>query len=250
MPEMRPDPRERGILDADQDARGGPMFASIGGLGSRREPQAPRYILQSEAEAYLDGYTSKCLEMYGDGWEICEFDQRELTPDEQVTNAETMRHILTVRTLLAGAARELLERGDAHDESKMREPEVGVFAEYTDILAGLTYDSDEYKAALAQMKPALDHHYANNSHHPEHFGDEGVAGMNLFDLLEMLFDWKASTLRHADSDLHDSLKKNTKRFDIPEPIVRLLANTIPALEEMSRRSNAAASYPHVEESKE
>ena len=32
----------------------------------------------------------------------------------------------------------------------------------------LTYGSDEYKACLTEMKPALDHHYAANRHHPEH----------------------------------------------------------------------------------
>lgn len=243
----RPDPRERGVLDAYQDACKVPRFASIGGLELRGDPQVPRYILNQEAGAYLDGYTSKCLEMYGENWKTCEFDQRELTDDELLTNAETMRHILSVRALLAEAARELLERGDSHDESKLRDPEVSVFAEYTEILEGLVYGSDEYKATLAQMKPALDHHYAHNSHHPEHFGDEGIAGMNLFDLLEMLLDWKASTLRHADSDLNESLKINTKRFDMPEPIVRLLDNTIPVIQEMARRSNVAASYPHVEE---
>jgi len=36
-------------------------------------------------------------------------------------------------------------------------------------LAGSTYGSEEYKAFLGQMKPALDHHYAVNDHHPEHF---------------------------------------------------------------------------------
>jgi hypothetical protein len=44
------------------------------------------------------------------------------------------------------------------------------------------------------MKPAIQHHYKANSHHPE-FYDNGVEGMSLFDVLEMLLDWKAATER-------------------------------------------------------
>lgn len=171
---------------------------------------------------------------------------RELTDDEKITNAETMRHILTIRALLSECVLELMGRGDAHDKSKLREPEVDTFVKYTPILAGLTYGSDEYKQALKEMGPALDNHYKCNRHHPEHF-ENGMAGMNLFDMLEMLIDWKAATLRHADGDLHDSVQKNIGRFDMPEPIVRLIENTIPAIERMAKRSNVAASYPHVEE---
>lgn len=173
---------------------------------------------------------------------------RELTNDEKLTNAETMRHILTIRALLSECVLELHGRGDAHDKSKLREPEVDTFTKYTKILAGLTYGSEEYKAALAEMKPALDNHYKCNRHHPEHF-ENGLADMNLFDVLEMLIDWKAATLRHKDGDIQRSLEINRDRFDMPEPIVNLLANTIPVIERMAKRSNVAASYPHVEEDK-
>ena len=170
---------------------------------------------------------------------------RELTPEEQVVNAETMRHILTVRAMLMECVHEMTCRSDAHDRSKLSDPEVAVFAEYTDILAGLTFGSDEYKTALAEMKPALDHHYANNRHHPE-YHDDGIDGMDLFDLLEMLVDWKSATLRHADGDINESLRKNAKRHNIPKPIVRLLANTIPVVQRMAQRANVAVSYPHIE----
>ena len=170
---------------------------------------------------------------------------RELTKAEQVTNAETMRHILTVRAMLMECVLEMVSRGDAHDRSKLRDPEVAVFAEYTEILAGLTYGSEEYKQALAEMKPALKHHYANNRHHPE-YHEDGIDGMDLFDLVEMMADWKAATLRHADGDIDESLRKNAKRFNMPPAIVRLLENTIPVLQRMAQRANVAVSYPHVE----
>ena len=78
-----------------------------------------------------------------------------------------MRHIETVRNLLNVAIKDLLRRGELHDQSKLQSPEVEVFEEYTPKLRDLTYGSDEYKEALAGMKPALDHHYAHNSHHPD-----------------------------------------------------------------------------------
>lgn len=171
---------------------------------------------------------------------------RELTDEERLTNAETMRHILTVRALLGECAAALIARGTEHDRSKLEAPEAAMFNKYTRKLAACEYGSDEYKGFLKEMGPALEHHYKHNRHHPEWHSD-GVAGMNLFDLLEMLIDWKAATLRHADGDLDESLRKNVDRFAIPEPIRRLLANTIPVVQRMAKRANVAASYPHVEE---
>jgi hypothetical protein len=130
------------------------------------------------------------------------------------TNAETMKHANSVRVLLSWCAAYLHSAGWHHDNSKFISPEVEVFAENTEKLSSLTYGSDEYKACLEAMKPALDHHYAENTHHPEHF-ENGVLGMTLFELIEMMCDWKAATLRHADGDFNKSIEINAKRFNIP-----------------------------------
>ena len=254
----RPEPYNRGKNDAYQDRCENVPFSSTGGLEARQSMVVPNYILDEERALYLEGYQFRCSEMYGEDWATCEFGwsaaltidnsgPRELTDEEKLTNAETMRHILTVRTLLGECASTLITRGTEHDRSKLADPEAVMFNEFTRKLAKSEYGSDEYKGFLKEMGPALEHHYAHNRHHPEHFGDEGIGGMNLIDLLEMLCDWKAATLRHETGDIVESLKKNTGRFNIPEPLVRLLANTIPVLEEMAERSNAAVSYPHVEE---
>ena len=87
------------------------------------------------------------------------------------------------------------------------------------------YGSDEYKEFLAGMKPALDHHYAENRHHPEHF-ENGIDGMDLFDLVEMLFDWKEATERHNNGDILKSLDINEKRFNISPQLKQILANTV------------------------
>ncbi len=90
-----------------------------------------------------------------------------LTLEQKATNYDTFRHIERVRNLLNVCAVELLARGQAHDQTKLESPEVEAFTEYTPKLAACTYGSDEYKSFLAAIKPALDHHYANNRHHPE-----------------------------------------------------------------------------------
>lgn len=137
---------------------------------------------------------------------------------------ETLKHIRRVQQLLGAFASDLIARAADHDASKLDSPEAEVFEEYTAKLRGTTYGSDEYKGFLAAMKPALDHHYAHNSHHPEHFPD-GILGMTLLDLVEMLADWKAATERHADGDLAKSIELNQKRFGYSDELKRVLRNT-------------------------
>lgn len=92
---------------------------------------------------------------------------------EYDSTADTLLHIKRVNELLGKAACILIMRGSVHDNSKLDSPEKELFDEYTPKLKDAEYGSDEYKEFLVGLKPALDHHYANNSHHPEHtFSDE------------------------------------------------------------------------------
>ena len=152
-----------------------------------------------------------------------------LTIDQRATNNETFRHIERVRNLLNLCIADLLKRGEMHDQSKLGTPEVEAFTEYTPKLATCTYNSDEYKDYLAAIKPALDHHYANNRHHPEHHKD-GIGDMNLLDIVEMLCDWLAATTRHADGDIRRSIEINQKRFGYSDELKQILLNTLPLLE--------------------
>lgn len=157
-------------------------------------------------------------------------------------NAETMRHILTVRSLMSEFASALLDNAKYHDLSKLEEPEASTFRIYTEKLKGMTYGSDEYKQCLADMKPALDHHYAHNDHHPEHF-DNGINDMNLFDIVEMLCDWKAATLRHADGDINKSLEINRVKLGIEPQLMKILENTVLALDDLANSARLDISYP-------
>jgi len=144
------------------------------------------------------------------------------------SRADTLMHINTVRGFLGTLVECLQRRAAAHDLSKLADPEKSTFDEFTPKLKGSTYGSEEYKSFLAQMKPALDHHYANNSHHPEFFPD-GIKGMSLLDVIEMLADWKAATMRHADGDLARSIEINQKRFGYSDELKAILFNTARAM---------------------
>lgn len=138
---------------------------------------------------------------------------------------ETYKHIQAVQSYLGDAIRNLMQRSERHDQSKLVSPEVEIFDEYTPKLASSDYMSDEYKANLAGMKPALDHHYLVNDHHPEHFPNR-MAGMSLHALLEMICDWKAATQRHAHGDIRASIEMNQKRFGYSDELKQILLNTV------------------------
>jgi len=76
----------------------------------------------------------------------------------------------------------------------------------------------------------VEHHYAKNRHHLEHFED-GVVGMTLVDLVEMFCDWCAATERHEDGDICESIEENTDRFDLSPQLAQILRNTAEALGE-------------------
>lgn len=152
-----------------------------------------------------------------------------LTLEEQATNANTMHHIAMVQSFIHRFIKELLDRAEMHDQSKLTSPEVELFAEWTPKLAESTYGSEEYRSFLEKMGPALAHHYAKNRHHPEHFKN-GVEDMNLVDLVEMFCDWKAATMRHNDGNLRKSIEHNANRFNMSPQIVRVLENTVNLVE--------------------
>ena len=137
---------------------------------------------------------------------------------------DTFKHAARVNALMHMMILELSERSQVHDLSKTRPPELDVFNEYTPKLKRSTYGSDEYKGFLAAMGEGLAHHYANNRHHPEHFPD-GINGMTLVDLIEMLADWKAATERHEDGSLARSLTIQAERFGISDQLAAILRNT-------------------------
>ena len=139
---------------------------------------------------------------------------------------DTTLHINRVHLLLGQCAVILLERGASHDASKLEEPDKAIFHAVGNRLAVITYAGEEYKHSLADLKTALDHHYTHNPHHPEHYPN-GVDGMSLFDLTEMLMDWKAAGERHPGGmNIVRSVEISSDRFAMGEQLKKILMNTV------------------------
>ena len=148
-------------------------------------------------------------------------DDKRRRPDERF---RTLRHVETVRSYLNLCIRELLTRSERHDQSKLESPEMEMFDIWTNRLRASTYNSPEYLEFRKQLEPILNHHYAHNRHHPEHF-KKGIHGMNLIDILEMLVDWKASSMRHNDGNVLKSISINQERFKFSDELKQIMENT-------------------------
>lgn len=141
---------------------------------------------------------------------------------------DTLEHIDKVQARLAKFSLALRERAIAHDASKLEEPEKSGYDKLTADLKDIVYGSPEYKQALTDAKPVIDHHYAHNSHHPEHY-ENGIAGMSLLDLVEMVCDWKAASERTKQGSIMASLEHNKVRFGISDQLYSILVNTVKEL---------------------
>lgn len=154
-------------------------------------------------------------------------------------NEKTVEHIREVQRRMSEVTAALTLRGINHDTSKLQPFEADGFNALGDKLKGVTYGSPEYKRTLREtLGPVIEHHYSCNSHHPEYyatytieadgrkaFNKDGIPQMSLFDLIEMLVDWKAASARHADGSLFKSFKINRERFGIPHNTYVALVNT-------------------------
>ncbi len=150
----------------------------------------------------------------------------ELTQTEiDAMSYQTMLHIQKVVQYINSFITGLISRSEKHDQSKLEPPEAELFAKYTPRLSSLEYGSEEYQESLEALKPALEHHYANNRHHPEHFKN-GLEDMNLLDIVEMFCDWKASSERQHGGNLRKSIEDAGKRFGMSPQLVKILENSI------------------------
>ena len=138
---------------------------------------------------------------------------------------EVIKHIHSVRAYLYKVIEELDERARNHDRSKLESPEQEIFGETYEELIKTEYGTPEYTKLLERVKPAIDHHYANNRHHPEHWPN-GVNDMTLIDLIEMLVDWKAATVRNKNGNIRKSVEHNAGRFGMSDQLKGIFENTV------------------------
>jgi hypothetical protein len=139
--------------------------------------------------------------------------------------AETYKHIKRVGHYLHTFSKELIDRAEHHDDSKLEEPELSGFAENTEKLAKVEYGSEAYRNMLAELKPTIEHHYSKNRHHTE-FWPNGINDMNLIDLLEMLADWRAAGERNKNGNIRKSIEVNAEKYGISPQLRKIIENTV------------------------
>jgi hypothetical protein len=91
-----------------------------------------------------------------------------LTIEQRAVNHETWRHIHRVMQFMNRFAVAMLDRALRHDQSKLAPPEVALFAAAPP-LGPIAYGTPAYEESRRRIMPALEHHYAHNRHHPEHW---------------------------------------------------------------------------------
>lgn len=142
----------------------------------------------------------------------------------------TMRHIDLVAANLGKFGADLAVRATVHDDSKFTKIEseaLDAMKRLVEIEGPADYGSEEYDRRKAIMAPMLNHHYANNDHHPEHHA-RGIDDMNLMQIVEMLCDWNASNVER-DGGKPMGLSKSIERYGIEPQLADILKNTCDAM---------------------
>lgn len=136
-----------------------------------------------------------------------------------------LEHKELVAHYLNRITHELALRGIHHDDSKFSDEEYEAYSKLAKECAEVPFGSSEHKSIVRKYRPAVEHHFAANPHHPD-YHEAGVAGMTLVDLVEMLCDWKAASQRPGGTPLKESLPGSIKHFKIEPQLASVLENTI------------------------
>lgn len=123
-------------------------------------------------------------------------------------------------------ANKLIERAIEHDNSKLSKEEYESFTKFDNT----SYKSyKEYEKGLEELDDAFQHHYDNNSHHPEHHFN-GVDDMSVLDLIEMVCDWKA-VAEYYGVPLEQQMELNIERYGVSVEREKLLKSIMKELQE-------------------
>ena len=137
------------------------------------------------------------------------------------------KHRKRVFDLMAKISQDVMQRGNDHDLSKYDETELPTYARVIEEFEKCPYGSVGYWRAKDSLGDTVKHHHEKNRHHPEHFHN-GIDGMNLVDLLEMLCDWKSATQNHPEhpGDMQNSIKIAIEKYKISPQLAQVLYNTM------------------------
>lgn len=139
----------------------------------------------------------------------------------------TLEHITQVAFILNFVQDMLRLRAESHDKSKLKSPEKEFYDKAIPLLQKHAFGTEGHSRALDGMREGLEHHYKNNSHHPEHYED-GISGFDLIDLVEAFADWQAAGRRDGKTaeGLLEALQVMKSKYNISDQLHSILANTI------------------------
>ena len=146
--------------------------------------------------------------------------------EEELDNylEDTHAHIKLVQNQMNKAIIFLKTQSVVHDRSKFTDEEAEIYAVVTPEFAKYDYGTPEHKAVGDKLGPAWEHHLENNPHHPE-YHENGVDGMDLLYIIEMLCDWKAASMRNPNQDFKKSLQLNLDKKKIAPQLQSIMINT-------------------------
>jgi hypothetical protein len=136
-----------------------------------------------------------------------------------------MDHKAKVSSLMSCFAIDTIRRGIDHDNSKLEEPEFKAFAKHSSEMVNHKFGTPEYNETKAKLGEALQHHYDNNDHHPNFFGEKDpVTKMNLFQIVEMFIDWIVSSEDNPNGFL-GSLDYCAEKYEMSDQLKEIFTNT-------------------------
>lgn len=137
--------------------------------------------------------------------------------------SNVLAHKALVGVYLTRVIALLTRRAVEHDFSKFAPEEFGPYAKMLPRLEKTVYGTPENQACYDEVQPALEHHFAHNRHHPEHFPN-GVNDMTLLDVLEMCCDWVAASQRTPGTPVRLDLQR--LRFQIDDQLYGIIVRTV------------------------
>ncbi len=140
---------------------------------------------------------------------------------KEASISEILCHNRMVRDFMMSAALEIINRGSFHDLSKLSIEESDLWDSPDINLKDYEYGTIQYDNAKNCFREARLVHYKNNTHHPEHYPN-GIDGMNLFDIIEMYFDWLASCEKIG---MQKSITINKRHYNMSDQLTNIFLNT-------------------------
>ena len=151
-----------------------------------------------------------------------------MTFDELEEFSRLHYHKYLVVKFLSPVIQDLIKRMAEHDDSKFDEDEFPGFVQAKEEFKLVQFGTEEYENLRQKFAKYIESHYKKNRHHPE-FHPNGIEDMTLLDLLEMLIDWKAASLRNRDNGtIEKSIRISSEKYKLNPQLIKILENTAKA----------------------